>query len=193
LPLFIAIGILPRGVAAAVCHRLTPVGFSANAGERMRESGKWPHPLPVPQFDLECAGGRMIDLEDLRGRVLRIMVGSGDEETEPDPPSGVDVATIFVMRERAVRPAGACLARTPGCGRPGGPAIRAIGQIRSRLQPQSAPSPRTRSGLTRSADMRIVANPLVRGYLQHSHVDAALPYSGRHRTVCRGGCQNEAP
>jgi hypothetical protein len=79
----------------------------------MRESGKWPHPLPVPQFDLECAGGRMIDLEDLRGRMLRIIAGSGDEQAEPDPPSGIDVATIFVMRERAVRPADACLASEP--------------------------------------------------------------------------------
>ena len=84
-----------------------------NAGERMRESGKWPHPLPVPQFDLECAGGRLIDLEDLRGRVLRIIAGSGDEQAEPDSASGVDVATIFVMRERTVRPAGACLASEP--------------------------------------------------------------------------------
>ena len=84
-----------------------------NAGETMRKTGKWLHPLPVPQFDAECAGGRRIDLDDLRGRVLRIIAGSGEEHAEPVAPAGTDVATIFVMRDRTGRPNGSCLASEP--------------------------------------------------------------------------------
>ena len=50
-----------------------------NAGESMRTTGKWAHPLPIPQFDIACANGRTLDLDDLRGRVLRIVAVSGDE------------------------------------------------------------------------------------------------------------------
>ena len=54
-----------------------------NAGESMRTTGKWAHPLPIPQFDIACANGRTLDLDDLRGRVLRIVAVSGDESTVP--------------------------------------------------------------------------------------------------------------
>ena len=50
-----------------------------NAGESMRTTGKWAHPLPIPQFDIKCADGRTLDLDDLRGRVLRIIAMSDDE------------------------------------------------------------------------------------------------------------------
>jgi hypothetical protein len=56
------------------------------AGESMRTTGRWSHPLPMPQFDVACADGRTIDLGDLRGRVLRIVALSGDEATLPSPP-----------------------------------------------------------------------------------------------------------
>lgn len=44
-----------------------------NAGESMRRTGQWVHPIPLPQFDATCADARMVDLDDLRGRVLRIV------------------------------------------------------------------------------------------------------------------------
>ena len=30
-----------------------------NAGESMRTAGKWPHPLPMPQFDVACGDGHI--------------------------------------------------------------------------------------------------------------------------------------
>ena len=59
-----------------------------NAGESMRKTGKWSHPLPIPQFDIACADGRTLDLDDLRGRVLRIIAVSDDEKSAPVPPAG---------------------------------------------------------------------------------------------------------
>ena len=47
-----------------------------NAGVSMRTTGRWSHPVPVPQFDLACAEGQTIDLDDLRGRVLHIVAES---------------------------------------------------------------------------------------------------------------------
>ena len=60
-----------------------------NAGESMRTTGKWPHPLPVPQFDATCPDGRTIDLDDLRGRVLRIVAVFDDDDaaTASAPPA----------------------------------------------------------------------------------------------------------
>jgi hypothetical protein len=75
-----------------------------NAGEGMRTTGKWPRPVPVPQFDATCADGRTIDLDDLRGRVLRIIAVSGDEATVSAPPAaGTEITTIILTRKRAAR------------------------------------------------------------------------------------------
>jgi mono/diheme cytochrome c family protein/uncharacterized membrane protein len=85
-----------------------------NAGESMRKSGKWLHPLPVPQFDAECSDGTTIDLDDVRGRALHIIAAS--EETPPDPAavSAIDVTTIIVTRPRSARPNGkVCIASEP--------------------------------------------------------------------------------
>jgi putative copper export protein/mono/diheme cytochrome c family protein len=85
-----------------------------NAGESMRRSGKWTHPLPVPQFDAECADGKTIDLDDLRGRVLRIIAASGDAQAEPVSPAGVDVTTVFAMPNRTARlNSSSCIASEP--------------------------------------------------------------------------------
>jgi putative copper export protein/mono/diheme cytochrome c family protein len=63
-----------------------------NVGQSMRLTGKWSHPLPVPQFDAVCPDGRTLDLDDLRGRVLRIVAASDEEQTEPE----TDATTIFL-------------------------------------------------------------------------------------------------
>lgn len=67
-----------------------------NGGESMRTTGKWSHPLGIPQFDIACENGRVLDLDDLRGRVLRIVALSGDEKPPPVPPGGIDITTIIL-------------------------------------------------------------------------------------------------
>jgi len=85
-----------------------------NAGMSMRTTGKWSHPLPIPQFDVECADGRTLDLDDLRGRMLRIVAASGDEATPPVPPAGNEITTIILTRGRAVGSVPAnCVASEP--------------------------------------------------------------------------------
>ncbi len=82
-----------------------------NAGVSMRTSGKWTHPVPVPQFDADCAGSRTIDLDDLGGRMLRIIAASGEEQAAPIGLAGDNLTTIFVVRNRTVRPTpSACVA-----------------------------------------------------------------------------------
>ena len=85
-----------------------------NAGESMRTTGKWPHPLPIPQFDVTCADGRILDLDDLRGRVLHIVAVSGDETTAYAPPAETDATTIILARMRTTGPEPAnCVATEP--------------------------------------------------------------------------------
>jgi putative copper export protein/mono/diheme cytochrome c family protein len=81
-----------------------------NDGEGMQRTGKWPHPLPVPQFDAACADGRTVDLDDLRGRPLRIIAAA-----EELPAKAVlDVTTIVVTKSRAIRPLDrVCVATEP--------------------------------------------------------------------------------
>jgi mono/diheme cytochrome c family protein len=81
-----------------------------NAGQSMRLTGKWSHPLPVPQFDAMCPDGREQDLDDLRGRVLRIVAASDDEQTDPN----VDASTIFLVRHQIGKANGAaCVTSEP--------------------------------------------------------------------------------
>jgi putative copper export protein/mono/diheme cytochrome c family protein len=84
-----------------------------NAGYAFHQTGRWPQPLPMPQFDAQCVNGRTIDLDDLRGRPLRIIAAAGDE---PDPPlpGDVDATTILVMRSTTTKPTDtACIASEP--------------------------------------------------------------------------------
>jgi putative copper export protein/mono/diheme cytochrome c family protein len=85
-----------------------------NAGESMRRYGKWLHPLPVPQFDAECADGRTIDLDDLHGRVLHIIAVSAEEQAEPPSLLNADATTIVVTRHPGAPSNGsACIASEP--------------------------------------------------------------------------------
>jgi hypothetical protein len=85
-----------------------------NAGESMRKSGRWLHPPPMPQFDAECADGKHIDLDDLHGRVLRIVAASSDELAEPASLANTDATTIVVARHPGVAPnQSACIASEP--------------------------------------------------------------------------------
>ena len=85
-----------------------------NAGDTMRRTGKWPHPLPIPQFDARCANGQVIDLDDLRGHALRIIAVSDDEPIEPSSPGDIDAMTILVTRKIARQQTGpTCIASEP--------------------------------------------------------------------------------
>ncbi len=85
-----------------------------NAGDALRRTGSWPQPLPMPQFDAQCANGQIIDLDDLRGHALRIIAKSADENAEPPLPDGIDTVTVLVARNVAARPTGAaCVANEP--------------------------------------------------------------------------------
>jgi mono/diheme cytochrome c family protein len=85
-----------------------------NAGDALRRTGSWPQPLPMPQFDAQCANGQIIDLDDLRSRALRIIAVSDDEGAEPPLPADIDAVTVLVVRNLAARPTGAaCVATEP--------------------------------------------------------------------------------
>jgi putative copper export protein/mono/diheme cytochrome c family protein len=85
-----------------------------NAGESMRTTGKWSHPVPAPQFDAICADGRHIDLDDLRGRVLRIIAVSGGEATVSAPPAATGITTIILTEKHTARSdPRACVASEP--------------------------------------------------------------------------------
>jgi hypothetical protein len=80
----------------------------------MRRTGSWPQPPEMPQFDAQCANGQIIDLDDLRGRALRIIAVSDDERPVPPLPDDVGAVTVLVARNLALRPTGtACVASEP--------------------------------------------------------------------------------
>jgi mono/diheme cytochrome c family protein len=85
-----------------------------NAGDALRRTGSWPQPLPMPQFDAQCANGQIIDLDDLRGRALRIIAVSDDERPIRPLPDDVGAVTVLVARNLAAKPtATACVASEP--------------------------------------------------------------------------------
>ena len=86
-----------------------------NAGESMRTTGRWAHPLPVPQFDANCADGRSIDLDDLRGRMLRIVAVSDDDGATVSTPLADTGITTIVLTRKPAAPAepGTCVASEP--------------------------------------------------------------------------------
>lgn len=71
-----------------------------NAGESMRTTGKWSHTLPIPQFDVACPDGRTVDLDELRGHMLRIVAEPGEEAATPVSPTGISVVTIILTQKR---------------------------------------------------------------------------------------------
>lgn len=69
-----------------------------NAGEAMRRTGHWPVPVAMPQFDAQCPKGQIADLDDFRGRALRLIAGG------TAPAGDIDAVTILVVRNTLVRP-----------------------------------------------------------------------------------------
>ena len=76
-----------------------------NAGASLRATGKWDHPIPLPQFDAICADGSAIDRDDLSNKVVHII--AADQTVTPPPgPPGIPLATIVLARDKSVKPAG---------------------------------------------------------------------------------------
>jgi hypothetical protein len=73
-----------------------------NAGESMRTTGVWQHPVPVPQFDATCVDGHAVDLDDLRGRLLRVVAVADDRAALPVPPAGDGVTTLLLAKRHIV-------------------------------------------------------------------------------------------
>ena len=86
-----------------------------NAGDALRRTGSWPQPLPMPQFDAQCANGQIIDLDDLRGRALRIIAVSDDERRRTSVAGRCRNGQRFSSRAMlAAKPTGAaCVASEP--------------------------------------------------------------------------------
>jgi putative copper export protein/mono/diheme cytochrome c family protein len=74
-----------------------------NAGLALDSAGIWPHPVQAPRLVADCGDGRMVALSDLRGQVMRIVVG-------PPEPSPL-LPTIFL--DPGPPKAGACVASAP--------------------------------------------------------------------------------
>jgi hypothetical protein len=67
--------------------------------------------VPVPQFDATCADGHAVDLDDLRGRLLRI-VAVPDDQAAPPAVSGV-TTLLLARRHMAATDPAACVASEP--------------------------------------------------------------------------------
>jgi hypothetical protein len=74
-----------------------------NAGVALAATGSWPHPVLAPGLEADCGGGQVVQLSDLRGKVVRIVVG-------PPVPSPL-LPTIF-LDPGPPRP-DACVAAAP--------------------------------------------------------------------------------
>ena len=84
-----------------------------NAGASMRATGKWDHPIPLPQFDAICADGSAINRDDLSNKVVHV-IAANHSVTPPPAPLGVPLATIVLARGKSVKPAGtACITVEP--------------------------------------------------------------------------------
>ena len=64
------------------------------AGIAVAEGGGWRHPVAAPALAALCGDGRALDLEELRGRFVRIIAARPGDE--PPPPSAV--ATIRLLQ-----------------------------------------------------------------------------------------------
>jgi len=83
-----------------------------NRGEFVRTSGRGQVQVLTPRFDAVCADGRVIDRDDLRGKVLRIVVPGEREGAHPPADADAGLVTITfpaVSPARAEEPT--CLAQ----------------------------------------------------------------------------------
>ena len=70
-----------------------------NAGWSLRTTGKWDHPIQLPQFDAVCADGSVINRDDLRGRVVHI-IAAPENNSQVSTTEEPNVAAIELSRGR---------------------------------------------------------------------------------------------
>jgi putative copper export protein/mono/diheme cytochrome c family protein len=74
-----------------------------NAGVAVAATGVWNHPIPAPELEARCADGRVVAMEDLRGQVVRIIVGA--------PALTTRLTTLFI--DPSNPHPGTCVAQAP--------------------------------------------------------------------------------
>lgn len=81
-----------------------------NAGLGLRADGAWPHPVQAPGFNLNCAGGRTMTIEDLRGSILHVVAVDGKALPDPGP---AGLVTVQITRRTGVPTGNACTTADP--------------------------------------------------------------------------------
>ncbi|HEY1935489.1 MAG TPA: CopD family protein [Acetobacteraceae bacterium] len=82
-----------------------------NAGWSMHTTGRWNHPIELPQFDADCADGSAIDRDDLHGRLVRIIAATDGMPHLATLPKNLDVTTIVLSAPgHPIKPSGAACA-----------------------------------------------------------------------------------
>ncbi len=69
-----------------------------NAGLARRATGAWPVPLRPPAVQATCAGNRLLTLDQLRGRIVRVTFGTAADLSDRD------VVTVRVTSDPSARP-----------------------------------------------------------------------------------------
>lgn len=77
-----------------------------HAGMTRRKGGSSEELVTVPQFDAICPDGTTVNLDDLRGHIIRIVAMPDEAPPPPALPSveGVDTRTILLARHPPMRP-----------------------------------------------------------------------------------------
>jgi putative copper export protein/mono/diheme cytochrome c family protein len=84
-----------------------------NAGWSVRETGRWNHPIQLPQFDAICADGSAIDRNDLHGRLVRIVATADGMPALVGTSAGLNVVTIVLSPPgHLIKPTGNVCAST---------------------------------------------------------------------------------
>jgi len=86
-----------------------------NAGLVHADAGQWSPPLRAPDFTATCIGTGRVTLNDLRGKVVRIVFADAAPPAPLSPHAGIEVVTIAIPLDAAslTPAAGTCMATDP--------------------------------------------------------------------------------
>jgi mono/diheme cytochrome c family protein len=92
--------------------------YALNAGAVTRGLDGWPHRVRAPTVPLACSAIAAHRIEDLRGKAVRVILGSLPEQLAPVPAvGGIQVITVWIPpaeTEAALVPGVDCVARSGG-------------------------------------------------------------------------------
>jgi mono/diheme cytochrome c family protein len=83
-----------------------------NAGLVLRSTGNWSPPVQAPELPIACADPKIAALQDLRGRIVRLIFAP-DAEAAPRIRPSAGVATIWVRGGATSAPADVCTSSDP--------------------------------------------------------------------------------